>query len=164
MGARGAPVPELPAPLTPDGSRSTVRQAIFGLPRLSSGEADPEDPHHAARRHSALALRRLAAIPKNGGSRSALSESLALACHKQPNCYPDVYGRMSWDDVAPTLTTGCTDVTRGRFAHPEADRAITPREAALIQTFPSNATDSQERWARLRVRSETPFPLLCCGR
>ena len=43
---------------------------------------------------------------------------------------------MAWDDVAPTLTTGCTDVTRGRFAHPEQDRAITPREAALIQTFP----------------------------
>ena len=43
---------------------------------------------------------------------------------------------MKWDDVAPTLTTGCTDVTRGRFAHPEDDRAITPREAALLQTFP----------------------------
>ena len=136
MGARGARVPELPAPLTPEGSRYTVRQAIYGRPRLSSGEADPADPLHAARSHSALALRRLAAIPRNGGSRSALPESLALACHKQPNCYPDVYGRMSWDDVAPTLTTGCTDVTRGRFAHPEADRAITAREAALIQTFP----------------------------
>ena len=43
---------------------------------------------------------------------------------------------MKWNDVAPTLTTGCTDVTRGRFAHPEDDRAITPREAALLQTFP----------------------------
>ena len=136
MGARATHVPELPIPLTPEGRRCTVRQAISGLPLLSSGEADPEDPHHAARSHSALALRRLAAIPRNGGSRSALPESLALACHKQPNCYPDVYGRMSWDNVAPTLTTGCTDVTRGRFAHPEADRAITPREAALIQTFP----------------------------
>ncbi len=136
MGSRGPLLPRLPAPLTPEGSRSTVRQAIHSLPRLSSGEADPADSHHAARNHRALALRRLAAIPPNGGSRSALPESLALACHKQPNCYPDVYGRMSWDDVAPTLTTGCTDVTRGRFAHPEAHRAITPREAALIQTFP----------------------------
>jgi hypothetical protein len=43
---------------------------------------------------------------------------------------------MSWDDVAPTLTTGCDDITRGRFAHPEQDRAITLREAALLQTFP----------------------------
>jgi len=43
---------------------------------------------------------------------------------------------MRWDDVAPTLTTGCDDLTRGRFAHPEQDRAITLREAALLQTFP----------------------------
>ena len=136
MGARDAPVPELPEPLTPEGNRCTVRQAIFELPRLTSGETSPDDPFHAARTHHMLTLRRLAAIPRNGGSRSALPKSLALACHKQPKCYPDVYGRMSWDDVAPTLTTGCTDVTRGRFAHPEADRAITPREAALIQTFP----------------------------
>ena len=136
MGTRGPRLPRLPAPLTPDGSRSTVRQAIHRLPPLSSGEADPEDPLHAARSHAGRVLRRLAAIPRNGGSRSALPESLALACHKQPNCYPDVYGRMSWNEVAPTLTTGCTDVTRGRFAHPEAYRAITPREAALIQTFP----------------------------
>jgi len=45
---------------------------------------------------------------------------------------------MRWDEVAPTLTTRCTDVTRGRFAHPEQDRAITLREAALLQTFPQN--------------------------
>ncbi|MGA0201315.1 MAG: DNA cytosine methyltransferase [Prochlorotrichaceae cyanobacterium] len=44
---------------------------------------------------------------------------------------------MWWNKVAPTLTTGCTDVTRGRFAHPRDDRAITLREAALLQTFPS---------------------------
>jgi hypothetical protein len=43
---------------------------------------------------------------------------------------------MSWGKVAPTLTTGCTDVTRGRFGHPRDDRAITLREAALLQTFP----------------------------
>jgi DNA (cytosine-5)-methyltransferase 1 len=42
---------------------------------------------------------------------------------------------MAWESVAPTLTTGCTDVTRGRFAHPASDRAITLREAARLQTF-----------------------------
>ena len=161
MGSRGPRVPRLPVPLTPEGSRSTVRQAIHGLPRLSSGQSDPEDPLHAARRHRALALRRLAAIPGNGGSRSALPESLALACHKHPNCYPDVYGRMWWDDVAPTLTTGCTDVTRGRFAHPEAHRAITPREAALIQTFPSRYkfTGSHKAVAS-QIGNALPFSLL----
>ena len=45
---------------------------------------------------------------------------------------------MNWNSVAPTLTTGCTDVSRGRFAHPDDDRAITPREAALLQSFPQS--------------------------
>jgi DNA (cytosine-5)-methyltransferase 1 len=43
---------------------------------------------------------------------------------------------MCWDTVAPTLTSGCTNPSKGRFIHPEQDRAITPREAARLQTFP----------------------------
>ena len=136
MASRGPRPPALPDALTPVGRRRTVRDAIAGLPELAASEHDPDDPLHAARRHQAIALERLRAIPKDGGSRSSLPETLALRCHKRPNTYPDVYGRMAWDDVAPTLTTGCTDVTRGRFAHPDQDRAITSREAALIQTFP----------------------------
>jgi DNA (cytosine-5)-methyltransferase 1 len=83
-------------------------------------------------------LDRLALIPKNGGRRFSLPSRLELACHRGHSGHPDVYGRMAWDDVAPTLTTGCTDVTKGRFAHPEEDRAITLREAALLQTFPTS--------------------------
>ncbi|MGU3465570.1 DNA cytosine methyltransferase [Methylobacterium sp. C33D] len=116
--------------------RTTVAQAIRALKRLESGETDPDDPLHAARRHAPIALRRLRSIPADGGSRSSLPPELRLKCHENTHGYPDVYGRMAWDDVAPTLTTGCTDVTRGRFAHPEQDRAITLREAALLQTFP----------------------------
>jgi DNA (cytosine-5)-methyltransferase 1 len=68
---------------------------------------------------------------------------------------------MSWDDVAPTLTTGCTDVTRGRFAHPEADRAITPREAALIQTFPSGYKfEGTMRAVATQIGNALPFTLL----
>jgi len=43
---------------------------------------------------------------------------------------------MAWDKVAPTITSGCTNPSKGRFLHPEENRAITLREAALIQTFP----------------------------
>lgn len=136
-GRRTAP-PELPAKSMPDGKRITVKAAIGKLRRLKSGEADPKDSLHCARRHQDIALRRLAAIPKDGGSRSALPPKLRLACHAGIGKakFSDVYGRMRWTDVAPTLTTGCTDVTRGRFAHPDDDRAITLREAALLQTFP----------------------------
>ena len=119
---------------------SNVAQAIGHLPTLRSGETDPTDPMHHARVHSSIALRRLAAIPHDGGSRDSLPAALRLRCHEGKKGYPDVYGRMSWSDVAPTLTTGCTDITRGRFAHPDQDRAITVREAALLQSFPPGYT------------------------
>lgn len=117
----------------------TVRQAIGNLLRLKSGEAQESDVLHRSRNHTELVIDRLRHIPPNGGSRIALPIHLQLACHKNDdddNAFSDVYGRMAWDDVAPTLTTGCTDVTRGRFAHPKDHRAITLREAARLQTFP----------------------------
>lgn len=118
----------------------TVRMALSDLKHLGPGEKCVIDSLHRARRHAPITIERLRAIPKNGGSRSALPAALQLSCHKKlgSNSFPDVYGRMAWDSPAPTLTTGCTDVTRGRFAHPEQDRAITLREAARLQTFPDS--------------------------
>lgn len=138
LAAKGKEPPQLPSPTTPQGRRRTVRHAIGSLPSLTSGSAAPDDRLHKARNHQIIALRRLELIPKDGGSRSSLPEDLWLECHRTHDGHPDVYGRMKWDDVAPTLTTGCTDVTRGRFAHPRDDRAITLREAARLQTFPDS--------------------------
>lgn len=132
---RAANPPRLPSPSTPSGKRRSIRQAIDDLPRLASGERATDDPLHFSREHHPITLKRLSHIPKNGGSRFSLPKKLVLECHKNYSGHPDVYGRMSWDDVSPTLTTGCTDVTRGRFAHPDDDRAITLREAARLQTF-----------------------------
>lgn len=118
-------------------ARMTVREAIGHLPTLNNGESSETDHLHFARSHQEIVLKRLRCIKKNGGSRSDLPKPLQLACHAgRSSSFSDVYGRMQWDDVAPTLTTGCTDVTKGRYAHPEQDRAITLREAALLQTFP----------------------------
>ena len=114
----------------------TVRDAIGELPRLSAGERAAEDLYHRARRHSELNLRRLRAVPEGGGRRDLPAE-LQLKCHENHDGHYDVYGRMWWDRPAPTLTSGCTNITRGRFAHPEQDRAITLREAMLLQTFPT---------------------------
>ena len=136
MASREGRVPDLPTPLTPTGNRKTVRDAISHLPELAAGEYDDADPLHLTRNHAPITLERLKAIPEDGGSRSALPKRLRLKCHTDANSFPDVYGRMAWDDVAPTLTTGCTDLTKGRFAHPEQNRAITLREAARLQTFP----------------------------
>ena len=117
-------------------SAATVRQTISHLPALQNGERG-EDPLHFARSHQEIVLRRLRHIPADGGGREHLPPDLILECHRgRRTSFSDVYGRMRWDDVAPTLTTGCTDVTKGRFAHPEQHRAISLREAALLQTFP----------------------------
>ena len=119
--------------------RVTVRDAIATLNPLAAGEKDPADALHVARQHKPIVLERLRHIPQNGGSRSSLPRRLELRCHiGRKNDFSDVYGRMRWDDVAPTLTTGCTDATKGRFVHPRDDRAITLREAALLQSFPRN--------------------------
>ena len=126
---------KLPAPTTPNDKRKTVKTAIGNLPPLHSGQKDENDPLHFARTHQPIALKRMAHIKKDGGDRFSLPPELELECHKGKKCYPDVYGRMHWNRVAPTLTTGCTDVTRGRFMHPRDDRAISLREAARLQTF-----------------------------
>lgn len=132
----------LPSPITPAGHRITVRAAIKSLP-IAEFE-NKKDPLHISRKHNAITLKRLQCISHDGGSRDELPPELVLPCHRKLNeegeltHYCDVYGRMRWDSVAPTLTTGCTDVTKGRYAHPEHDRAITLREAALLQTFPDN--------------------------
>lgn len=136
----------------------TVRDAISDLAPLASGEMDSLDVLHRARKHSEVALNRLIHIPTDGGSRFSLPPSLELMCHKGFGGYPDVYGRMKWDDVAPTLTTGCTDITRGRFAHPEAHRAITLREAALLQSFPVGY-QFEGNWSQIaeQIGNAVPF-------
>ncbi|MGE4299113.1 MAG: DNA cytosine methyltransferase [Desulfovibrionaceae bacterium] len=126
-----------PIPVTPEKLRITVQRSIGDLPGLRSGE-QTEDTLHFARNHNPIALERMKFIPKDGGSRFSLPPELELNCHKGHKGHPDVYGRMRWDDVAPTLTTGCTDITRGRFMHPRDDRAISLREAARLQTFPDH--------------------------
>lgn len=116
----------------------TVKDAFTSIPKLASGQKSKTDPMHKARNHSPLNLERLRHTPKNGGSRRDLPERLQLACHKNKKNvgYNDVYGRMDFRKPANTLTTGCTNITKGRYAHPTANRAITLREAARLQTFP----------------------------
>lgn len=115
----------------------TVRAAIEKLRPLAAGEADPHDPLHAACRLSDLNLRRIRAS-KPGGTWRDWDASLRARCHERDTgqTYPSVYGRMEWDAPAPTMTTQCFGYGNGRFGHPVQDRAITLREAAILQTFP----------------------------
>ena len=121
--------------------RVTVRDVITGLEPLRDGETSANDPLHRSRKLSPLNLKRMRATPHDGGSSSSWSEELVLECHKKESgkTYKGtVYGRMRWDEPAPTMTTQCTGIGNGRFGHPEQDRAISLREAALFQTFPKD--------------------------
>lgn len=106
------------------------------LPPLKAGGRSPKDPNHRTRKLSPLNLKRIMRIPKNGGSRSDLPNELVLACHKRSSGHNDVYGRMNSRALAPTLTCKCVSLTNGRYGHPTQNRAISVREAALLQTFP----------------------------
>jgi DNA (cytosine-5)-methyltransferase 1 len=110
-----------------------VRDAIASLPAAAqSGDA----LHDVIERRSERVAAIIKLVPKNGGDRSMLPAKYQLECHKACPGFRDVYGSMAWDEVAPTITSGCTNPSKGRFLHPEQDRAITPREAALLQGFP----------------------------
>lgn len=126
--------------------RRTVRKTIGDLPPLESGQEDPSDPMHVASQLSPMNLKRVRATPHDGGTRHAWPDNLVLPCHRKKSGerYFSIYGRMWWDKPAPTMTTLCTGLGNGRFGHPEQDRSITLREAALFQSFPR----SYEFWPR----------------
>lgn len=83
-------------------------------------------------------MKRLRNTPHDGGDRTSWSDELVLECHKKAKGHKDVYGRMRWNEPSPTMTGGCGMISKGRFGHPEQDRAISLREAARLQTFPDN--------------------------
>lgn len=119
----------------------SVRRAIGRFPRIGAGETHPSIPNHCAADLAPQNMARIKATPPDGGSRRDWPErlKLGLPCHRANGVgFSDVYGRMWWDRVAPTLTSRCNSLSNGRFGHPEQDRAISLREAAALQTFPDD--------------------------
>ncbi len=121
-----------------DHPHTTVREWIGGLPPIEAGCGSPDLGSHQAMRLSSLNLARIRATPE-GGDRRNWPKRLWPECHRGGfDGHTDVYGRLRWDKPAPTLTTKCISYSNGRFGHPEQDRALSAREAALLQTFPSD--------------------------
>lgn len=113
--------------------RVTVREVLSSMEAPSRSK----DRLHALPERRSQAVKELIKrIPKNGGSRRDLSAEHQLACHRRTDGFYDVYGRMAWDEVAPTITSGCHNPSKGRFLHPSRNRTITLREAAILQGFP----------------------------
>jgi DNA (cytosine-5)-methyltransferase 1 len=124
-------------PPTHLGRRRTVRQAIGRLERIRAGAVSASDSLHRASGLSRKNLRRIRES-NPGGTWRDWAGDLVADCHRVDTgeSYPGVYGRMTWDELGPTVTTQCHGYGNGRFGHPEQNRAISLREAALLQTFP----------------------------
>lgn len=119
----------------------TVRDAIKSLPRLQDGAQSTADPLHRSSKLSPLNKRRIKATPRDGGSATSWDTKLKPKCYRKKSgksYMVTVYGRMRWDEPAPTMTTQCTTLGTGRFGHPTQNRAISLREAARFQSFPDS--------------------------
>ena len=100
----------------------TVRDAISCFP-----DVDDSIPNHRTMTLSPSNQERIERTSGNGGLSKDTDSS-----------FVDSYGRMRWDLPAPTITTKCISFSNGRFGHPVFNRAITVREAAVLQGFPSS--------------------------
>ena len=125
-------------PVVRAAEKKTVRMALDKA-KLKPVGLSGDVLHDNQSKHGVRVMDIIKAIPKDGGGRGSLPSSLVLDCHKKNTTgFKDVYGRMKWDDVAPTMTGGCGNPSKGRFLHPEENRAISLREAAILQTFPKD--------------------------
>ena len=116
----------------------TVRDVLGKLPPLRHGSSDAGDILHTASRLSPLNHDRIEAS-KPGGSWRDWPAHLVAECHRKGTGqkFPSVYGRMQWDEAAPTLTTQFYGFGSGRFGHPTQARGLSLREGAILQGFPS---------------------------
>jgi len=111
----------------------TVGETIRNLPKAGhSGDRLHDFEENRSERIRSL----IKSIPKDGGSRTDLPARKQLRCHRRCDGFKDVYGRMSWNQVAPTITSGCFNPSKGRFLHPSENRTVTLREAAMLQGLP----------------------------
>ncbi len=128
----------IPFTHNPDNYKTT-KDAISFLPPVKAGEINKDDPLHRTYKLSPINLKRIKSSKPNG-TWLDWDEELRLECHKKASgqTYKSVYGRMSWDEPSPTITTQFYNYGTGRFGHPSQNRALTIREGALLQTFPKD--------------------------
>jgi len=145
--------------LQPDEYR-TVRDAIEGLKPLEAGQCDPTDFLHKAVAHKRSTIEVIKKVPCNGGN---LPEGAGPECLTKINGFYDVYGRLSWDKPAITITHYARNPASGRYTHPVQDRGLTAREAARLQSFPDGFQFCGKSDDIYRQIGEAVPPLFSCG-
>lgn len=119
----------------------TVRQAIGSLASISPGVPDAGDELHVTAGHRSSTVATISSVPRDGGSRPPWEGPASLkrvAARQGKPAYEDVYGRLWWDRPSITITASARNPASGRFSHPEQNRGLSIREAALLQGFPKS--------------------------
>jgi len=124
----------MPEPFLEPPEYLTVRAAIGHLPKIQPGVPDASDPMHVCTRHRKSTIDTMRQVPADGGTRPP---GVGPKCLDRVDGYRDVYGRLYWDRPANTITGFARNPASGRFVHPEQDRGLSIREAALLQGFPA---------------------------
>lgn len=150
----------MPEPLLEYENFVTVRDAIGHLPSVPAGAAHPEDELHRSAGHKTSTLETIRAVPKDGGSRPV---GVGPECLDRVKGYYDVYGRLYWDRPAITVTHYARNPASGRYIHPEQDRGLTVREAALLQSFPKGYAFSGSFDAMFKQIGEAVPPKFSCA-
>ncbi|RYD02608.1 hypothetical protein N752_25100 [Desulforamulus aquiferis] len=138
------------------GKTMVLRDAIGDLPYIESGEGEEELVlnsksskriiyNHRAMKHSNRLIERLSHVPVGGGLPNVPHELLTNHLRKMLNGeygsgghVKNIYGRLDWEKPCGTIVAGMDKITCGRFVHPMANRLLTPRECARIQSFPDD--------------------------
>jgi DNA (cytosine-5)-methyltransferase 1 len=138
----------------------TVRDAISSLRPLKAGGTDPTDALHKAVAHKRSTVEVIKQVPHDGGN---LPEGVGPECLTKVNGFYDVYGRLSWDKPAITITHYARNPASGRYTHPVQDRGLTAREVARLQSFPDGFQFEGKSDDIYRQIGEAVPPLLSCG-
>lgn len=138
----------------------TVRDAIASLPPVPAGVAAPDDPMHKSASHKQSTIDVIRQVPRDGGNRPS---GVGPACLEKTKGFSDVYGRLWWDKPSITITHYARNPASGRYTHPEQDRGLTAREAALLQSFPTGFEFTGKSDDIYRQIGEAVPPMLACA-
>lgn len=128
-------------------NKVSIKDAISNMPTVSlNGIVDNPNPNTGYEKYLASAKSTITNHIKTNHSKKAVErmrqvgngENFTSLSEKINSVHSGAYGRLCWDEVAPTITTRFDTPAGGRFIHPTEDRTLTPREAARIQSFPDS--------------------------
>lgn len=128
-------------------NKVSIKDAISNMPTVSlDGIVDNPNPNTSYEKYLASAKPTITNHIKTNHSKKAVErmrqvgngENFTSLSEKINSVHSGAYGRLCWDEVAPTITTRFDTPAGGRFIHPTEDRTLTPREAARIQSFPDS--------------------------